>query len=227
MNNRILLPVVALLALSGPAVQAATVSISVSAVSANPEFVDSLGNFLAAGDAVRVGIFDTSTQANLTTLQTDNNFSDVNALFTPLAEGGANSGTVNQGGNSGTNLMVNNFLGIQGSTFGQIVGISSTFCTPGTELDVWVFNNANPALATEWGIYSSTSGWAFPQALGSNTLTTTTLNDVIRGSTEGNGNFALSNISVVPEPGSWLLLMVGAAVMVGRRRRFGANAASV
>jgi len=225
MNTRFLLPVVALLALSGQAVQAATVSISVSAVSANPEFVDSLGGFLAAGDAVRVGIFNTSAPGSLATLQTDNVYTDVNALFTPFAEGGANSGLVNQSGNLSTNLVVNNFFGTQGAVFGQITGIDSNFCTPGTELALWVFNNADPTQATEWGIFTSTSKWAFPQALGSNTLTTTTLDNVIRGSTEPNGNFALSNISVVPEPGSWLLLMAGAVALTGRKRRFGANSA--
>ncbi len=221
MKPRLLLPTIALLAMASAAVQAATVSISVSTAGAVPKFVDSLGGFLTAGDAVRVGIFNVSTPANLATLQTSNVFAEVNALFTPLAENITNAGTVNETGATGTNMVINNMFGT-GNIFGQIQNIDSTYCTPGTELFIWAFNNADPNLATQWGIFTSTGGWEFPAALGSSTLSTSASENVviIRGDSLG-GNLALSNINIVPEPGSWLMLIVGAVVLTGRRRRSG------
>ena len=223
MKSSILLPAIALLALLGTSAQAATVSITVSTAGAgNPLYVDSLGNFLGAGDVVRVGIFDTSTLANLTTLETSDDYAAINALFTPLAEGGSNSGTVTETGATGTDLVINNLFGT-GNIFGQIQGIDSNFCTPGTELAVWVFNNSDPLQATQWGIFTTTSGWEFPAALGSQTLASNKINDVIRGSSLG-GNYALS---VVPEPGSWLLLMLGSVVLNYRRRRPGSRMSGI
>ena len=219
MKMRTLLSTAAMLALAG-SIQAATVSITVSSAGNVPKYVDSLGNVLGVGDAVRVGFFNTSG-GNLSTLQNSNVFADVNALFTPLAEGIANAGTVVESGTSGTNLIINDaFSGTfgPGNVFGQISGIDSTYCTTGTELAVWVFNNADPTLATQWGIFTATSGWEFPAALASSTLATNEIDTVIRGSSAG-GNFLLSNISVVPEPGSWMLLAAGAVVLNGRRRR--------
>lgn len=215
MKIRFLLSTVVLLALSA-AVQAATVSITVSSAGNVPKYVDSLGNLLTAGDAVRVGFFNMSG-GNLATLQNSNVFADVNALFTPLAEGNANGGTVAEAGATGTNLVINNLFA-QGNVFGQITGIDSSYCTTGTEMAVWVFNNADPTLATEWGIFTTTSGWEFPAALGSQTLATNEIDTIIRGSNDGT-NFLLSNISVVPEPGCWVLLAAGAVLLNGRRRR--------
>ena len=217
MKTRLLLSTIALLVLASTAVQAATVSITVSSAGAVPKFVDSLGGFLVAGDAIRVGFFNSSTPANMATLMTSNVYGDVNALFTPLAEGISNAGTVNETGATGTNLVINDLFGT-GNVFGQIQNIDSTYCTPGTELAVWVFNNADPTLATQWGIFTSTSGWEFPAALGSSTLATNENVVIMRGSSLS-GNLALDNISVVPEPGSWLLLAAGALVLNGRRRR--------
>lgn len=215
MKIRFLLSTVAMLALAA-AGRAATVSITVSSAGNVPKYVDSLGNLLGTGDAIRVGFFDTSG-GNLSTLQNSNVFADVNALFTPLAEGITNAGTVNEVGASGTNLVINDLFAT-GNVFGQITNIDSTYCTTGSELAVWVFNNADPTLATQWGIFTTTSGWEFPAALGSSTLATNEIDRIIRGSSAG-GNFLLSNISVVPEPGSWMLLAAGAVVLNGRRRR--------
>jgi hypothetical protein len=215
MKTRFLLSTVAMLALAGTA-PAATVSITVSSAGNVPKYVDSLGNLLGTGDAIRVGFFNTSG-GNLSTLQNSNVYADINALFTPLAEGITNAGTVNEVGAGGTNLVINDLFAT-GNVFGQITNIDSTYCTTGSELAVWVFNNADPTLATQWGIFTTTSGWEFPAALGSSTLATNEIDTIIRGSSAG-GNFLLSNISVVPEPGSWMLLAAGAVVLNGRRRR--------
>ncbi|MDB6138883.1 MAG: hypothetical protein JWO94_1955, partial [Verrucomicrobiaceae bacterium] len=67
-------------------------------------------------------------------------------------------------------------------------------------------------------IFTATSGWEFPAGLGSSTLSTNEIDTILRGSVNG-GNFALSNINVVPEPGSWLLLVAGAVMLNARRRR--------
>ena len=217
MKIRLLLPMIAALALSGVAVQAATVSITVSSAGNVPKYVDSLGGFLTAGDTVRVGIFNTSTPGNLATVQTSDVYADVNALFTPLAENLTNAGSVVQTGNSGTDLIINNQFAT-GNIFGQIQNIDANYCTTGTELAVWVFNNSDPTQATQWGIFTATTGWEFPAGLGSSTLASNEIDTILRGSNIG-GNFALSNISVVPEPGSWLLLIAGAVVLTGRRRR--------
>lgn len=217
MNPRLLLPTIALLVLASAAVQAATVSITVSSAGAVPKFVDSLGGFLVAGDAIRVGFFNSSTPANMATLQTSNVFADVNALFTPLAENITNAGTVSETGATGSNLVINNLFGT-GNVFGQIQNIDSTYCTPGTELFIWVFNNADPTLATQWGIFTSTAGWEFPAGLGSSTLATDENVVILRGSNLS-GNLALDNVNVVPEPGSWLLLVAGTVVLTSRRRR--------
>lgn len=217
MNPRLLLPTIAILVLASAAVQAATVSITVSSAGAVPKFVDSLGGFLVAGDAIRVGFFNSSTPANLATLQTSNVFADVNALFTPLAENITNAGTVSETGATGSNLVINNLFGT-GNVFGQIQNIDSTYCTPGTELFIWVFNNADPTLATQWGIFTSTAGWEFPAGLGSSTLATDENVVILRGSNLS-GNLALDNVNVVPEPGSWLLLVAGTVVLTSRRRR--------
>ena len=225
MKARLFLPTIALLAMASAAVQAATVSVTVSSsgLGVPPKFVDSLGGFLTVGDAVRVGVFNTSTPANLATLQTSNVFADVNALFTALGENIANAGTVLQGdalGNplTGTNLVINN--GLTHNVFGQITNVDSNYYTQGTELFLWVFNNADPTLATQWGIFTSSGGWEFPSGLGSTTLGTNENVVILRGSSLS-GNLALDNISVVPEPGSWLLLIVGAVALTGRRRRIG------
>ena len=220
MKTRLFLSSIACLLGLTVASSAATVDVAVTSAGTSPKFVDSLGSFLTLGCDVRVGIFDMSTPANLAILQTSNDFTAVNSLFTPLAENMGGGGTVSQFGNAGTNLIINNGLGT-GNVFGSIVGIDPAFCTPGTELAVWVFNNSDPTQASQWGIFTTTSGWEFPAASalgGSSTLNTNEIDTIIRGSTNGS-NYALSNVSAVPEPGSWLLIVAGAVVVARSRRR--------
>ena len=220
MKTRHLLSTLAVMALTALPSTAATVDIAVSSAGTSPKFVDSLGSILNFGSDVRVGIFNMSAPGALATLQTSNDYNTINSLFTPLGENNGGGGTVSQFNNSGTNLIINNGLGA-GNVFGSITGVDAAFCTPGTELAVWVFNNADPTLATEWGIFTTTNGWEFPAATvlgGSSTLNTNEIDTVIRGSSQG-GNYALSSVSVVPEPGSWLLLVAGVAVLNQRRRR--------
>lgn len=204
--------------LLGLPAHAATVSISLSS-NAGPKFASSAGSLLVNGSVIRIGVFDVAG-LNLTTLQTSNDYNTINALFRPIGEGLANAGTVTQSGNSGSSLIINSLVGT-GNVLGQIGNIDSTYYTTGTQLYAWVFNNTTPTAATEWGIFTASSGWNFPSALGSETLATFEVNSIIRGSTTGGPTTSDQlRLSAVPEPGSALMLL--AAAMLPRRRRVNA-----
>lgn len=197
----------------------ASVSITLNSNGGSP-FATSTGSLLNPGSTVRVGLFD-SSGGNLATLQTSNNYAELDALFTAFAEGNSGGGSINQLDEMGMTvtgdmLMMNDKFST-GHVFGQITGIDSTYCTTGDALWVWVFNNADPLLATEWGIFTASSGWAFPADLGSATLSTFEVDTVVRGTDTGS-QLRLSGVAVVPEPGS--LLLIVAAGLVLRRRRF-------
>lgn len=195
----------------------ATVSISVSS-NGGPTYTTDTGSLLSAGSMIRVGFFDTSG-VNLATLQTSNDFTQLNALFTALGEGNTNGGTVNQtNGSGGQTLVINNMFGT-GNVLGQIANIDSTYCTPGTQLFAWVFNTNDPLTATQWGIFTASSGWAFPNALGSETLSTAESVQAIRGSTTGGNTTAdRLRLAAIPEPSGALLLFSAGALL--RLRRF-------
>lgn len=202
--------------LMGLPAHAATVSISLSS-NAGPKFATSGGSLLVNGSVIRIGVFNVSG-LNLSTLQTSNDYGLVESLFTPLAETQPNGGTVTQSGNSSQNLIINSLVG-SGNVLGQVSNIESTYLAAGTQLYAWVFNDANPALSTEWGIFTATSGWNFPNALGSETLATFEVNSIIRGSTTGGVTTADQlRLSAVPEPGSALLMLAAAALLPRRRR---------
>lgn len=207
-----------LLLLATPA--RAAVSITVNSNGGSP-FADSSGTLLADGSVVRVGYFDTAALGVLNTLQTSTTYSEINALFTPLAENIANAGTVSQSGATGQNLVINS-LSSPGAIFGSITGISASYLTPGMDLAVWVFNSSNPLTASEWGIFSATTqlaaNWDFPFDLGSSTLSTFEINNVIRGTDTGTQFRLAPVVTPVPEPGSLLLVMAASGLLMRRRR---------
>ena len=186
-----------------------------------PAYTTSAGSILALGDVFRVGYFDLSSPAVLATLQTSNDFNAVNALFTPLAEG--YTGTVDQFNNTAQNLVINDSF-TSGHIFGQIVDINDSYLPQDARLSVWVFNSADTAKATEWGIFSAASGWEFQTGTGaSQTLSSyeisNTPSEVIRGFYDTTNNqLQLASIAAVPEPGS-LTLILAAGLMLRRRRR--------
>ncbi len=205
--------------LAGPV--RAAVTITVNSNGGSP-FADSSGSLLADGSIVRVGYFDLGSLSVLNTLQNSSTFSEIDALFTPLAEGIANAGTVNQTGATGEFLVINS-LPTSGAIFGSIQGISASYLTAGMDLSVWVFNDSALLSATEWGIFSATTqpttNWDFPNDLGASTLSTFEIDTVVRGEDTG-GQFRLAPSTVpVPEPGSLLLVMIASGVFMGRRRR--------
>jgi len=214
------------LALLGSAAHAATVSVTVTSMG-GPCYTTSIGGFLDPGDVIRVGYFDLTNPTTLATLQTSNNYATINSLFTPLAENLSNSGMVMQndaGGApvTGGRLIINNFLGSTGHFLGTIDTIGSSYLTPGMDLSIWIFNDSNPAAATEWGIFSATSGWDFPNGAvisASETLNSIEVNNIVRGNYDAiNNHLQLSPVSVVPEPSS-LMLVLGVAMIMRRRSR--------
>jgi len=196
---------------------AATVSVSLSSLG-GPMFTTMNGDLLAMGSSIRIGRFDTSG-GNFGLLQTSNDYAAVSALFNPLGEGSIASGIVTQALNTGSLLMVNDFFGT-GNVLGQIANIDSAFLATGTQLYAWVFNTAVPSNATEWGIYTSSSGWNFPSGLGAETLATFEIDSVLRGGTTGGMTSAdRFSLSPVPEPtGLFLLLCAGFALGFRRSR---------
>jgi hypothetical protein len=181
-------------------------------------FATSAGDLLTLGSCIRIGVFDTSG-GNLTTLQTSNDYFAIDALFTPLGESGGSSGTITQAGNSGSVLMINDLFGT-GNVLGQIANIDSAYLPAGQQLYAWFFNSAAPQGSEQWGIYTSTTGWNFPNGLGSETLSTFEIDTVIRGSTTGGlATTDRFSLSPVPEPGGSLLILAAGLVLRLRRTR--------
>lgn len=155
-------------------------TVTVNTLSATPLRAEAGG--LLSGNAVRVGTFDLSG-AGLFIVGNSNSFSRLDALFTPLGENIPDAGTVTQANNLTQALIVNDALGQQGEILGQISGTSTTYIAPNSPLYLWVFNHPNPSLATEWGIYGSTSiSWTLPDQLGSTNLSTDDADIILRGS---------------------------------------------
>lgn len=204
---------------AGPA--RAAVTITVNSNGGSP-FADSSGTLLTDGSIVRVGYFDLGSTSVLNTLQNSSTFSEIDALFTPLAEGLANAGTVNQSGATGQFLVINS-LPSTGAIFGSIQGISASYFTAGMDLSVWVFNHSSLLSATEWGIFSATTqpsaNWGFPNDLGASTLSTFEIDTVVRGQDTGSQFLLAPSTVPVPEPGSLLLVMTASGLFAGRRRR--------
>ncbi len=208
-----------MLLLIGAVPSQASVTITVNSNGGSP-YADSSGSALSTTSVVRVGYFDVSAPGSLLTLQTSNDFNAVNSLFRPLGEGQVGGGTINQVG-SLTNYLVVNGQFSPGALFGQITGIDASYITPGSDLSVWIFNGSDPSSAAEWGIFSATTrplaNWDFPNDLGSSTLSTSEIDNVIRGF-DSSTQFQLSSVIAVPEPSGLLLLLITGFCLIRRRR---------
>jgi hypothetical protein len=216
MNSRIFIKALLALTFSVSAAFGATVSITISSNS-GPCYTTSTDQLLTAGSIVRVGYFNWTDSGVRSILSTSNDYSALNALFTPLAESTPNAGSVFQSGAPGQNIVINDQFEA-GHVFGQITGIESTYLPTNTDLVLWVFNSSVASSATEWGIFTTSSGWEFPAALGSQTLSSIEVEEanIIRGSFNSVDNHL--RLAVVPEP-SGLLLLLSTALVVSRRRR--------
>ena len=150
-----------------------------------PSFKSLLGQSLPEGCVIRVGLADL-TDANVrNTLQNANDASAIEAVLTSLGEVSAN-GTVNQAGNTTSQLRVNNFAGT-GVVFGAIEEVPAAQFTATRSLVMWVFNAASPADATEWGIYTASTGWETPPDLGAQVLNTSSVTEALRGAVSAGG----------------------------------------
>jgi hypothetical protein len=187
-----------------------------------PIYAEADGDLLLTGSLFRVGYFDLGSASVLATLQASNDYGAVNSLFTPLAELVAGAGGVNQAGNTGSHLVINSQFA-SGQVFGQITGINSSYLPTLSDLSVWVFNGASAASSTQWGIYSAwdpmvtNNGWEFPADSGLESLKTTEVNMVVRGTQDVPSNQL--RLSVIPEPSGVMLVAASACLLVARRRR--------
>ena len=198
------------------AANAATITVVANtAVTGGKQYTSSTGALLS-GDLGTIGTFDTSG-SNLLTLQTSNDFATVNALFKPLGENaGVGSGSeTGVGQTAGTGLKINN-TPTTGDIFAQLTGATNTYVAQNTLLYAWVFNASTTGAATEWGIFTATTGWNMPNDVGSETLGSEEVNSIIRGSSTST---TLRLANVVPEPSVASLSLVGALLGLVRRRR--------
>ena len=174
-----------------------------------PDLVDSTGGQLPVHTLIRVGYFNTSG-SNLILLQNSNSFAEVDSLFTPLAESRPNAGTVNQGGNTGEILEINDLFEA-GDAFGQIEGISALYLAEGKQLAAWVM--LGPSMQA---IFTSSTGWGGPPDNGAASLLTSEVDTIYRGSLNLAGNIQMV---AVPEPTVTASAAGAAALLLGRRRR--------
>ncbi len=195
-------------------------TVSVSAVDGfTGRFLTSTGTALPFGSLVRVGSFDLSG-ANLATIQTSSDFQLLDALFTPLAEGITDSGTIDQASTTGSTLIVNDFGSSgSGNTFGQITGTAASYIAPDTTLYFWILNSSDTASATEWAIAGSTSDFfEIPTEPATTTLTARDADIILRGSKVGD-DLLLGPVDIIPEPSTALAASLGCLLLLGRRRR--------
>ncbi len=172
-------------------------TVSVSTVGGSL-IVNKDGLVLKNGYAVRVGSFNLPDATRDHTLAAVSDYSQLKSWFKPLGEGIAGAGTVSQANGSGTMLRVNG-VPTTGNVFGTITGISDTYMAPGTPLYLWVFDDANPDNADQWGIFSGAK-WLAPQSIGSQTLASNPLITALQGKATTTQLFL-----TVPKPcyGNW------------------------
>lgn len=155
------------------------------------------GELLPHGCAVRVGSFNLPNATRDTLLPTKGDYAQLKTFFKPLAEGLTGAGTSAQAAGSGSVLRANSFPG-PGDIFGSVENISASYMPPETKLYMWVFNHADPDLATQWGLFTADT-WLAPPALGNRTLGTTDVT-VLQGTAVGD---QIRLIDVPATYGNW------------------------
>lgn len=149
------------------------------------------GDALPDGCAVRIGSFNLPDATRDATLASTREYAALKSWFKPLAENIANAGMAEQPNATGTVLKTNSFP-TAGNTFGTVSDIKTNYMAAGTKLYLWVFNHADPAKASQWGIFTAPT-WLAPQALGSQALSTLASVQAIQG-TSANLKLCLNDI---------------------------------
>lgn len=168
-----------LLLLPGTSAQAGSVTLSTAN---GRQFAGKDGVVLPAGCAIRIGTFSLPDATRNAKVQSTGDYAQLKAWFKPLAEGVTGAGVPQQAGGSGNMLRANSFPNA-GDVFGSISEISTSYMAPGTQLYVWVFDNAVPDNATQWGIYTL-STWQAPPSLGSEVISTIETVTALQGTLE-------------------------------------------
>jgi hypothetical protein len=159
--------------------------------SGGSQLASKTGAALPNGCAVRIGSFNLPDATRDATLAATRDYTTLASWFKPLAENTPNAGTAEQPNSTGSGLTTNSFP-TAGNMFGTVSDIKTSYMAAGTKLYIWVFNHAEPAKATEWGIFTAPS-WLAPQALGSQPLSTSASMQAIQG-TAANAQLCLNNI---------------------------------
>ena len=171
----------------------AAVTVSIIANTGSGLYQDKLGSNLSDGSLLKYGFFDESSYSSLGAAA-QSNFASVDALFTQVEEVFASDG--------------------------EYLSLSNSFSglTQGNKFYTWVFNAADGASATEWGIFSSSNSlWSVPADIGVATLTTSVIDNLVVGGTSGS-NYTLA---AVPEPSAYAVLagVLSLGYATVRRRR--------
>jgi hypothetical protein len=185
-------------------INAGTITISSSG---GAQFATKDGQLLSLGCAVRVGSFNLPNAARDTVLPTKGDYAQLKNVFKPLAEGLTGAGTSTQAAGSGSVLRANSFPGL-GDIFGAVENFSASYMPPDTRLYMWVFNHADPDLATQWGLFTA-DAWLAPPTLGNRTLDTTAVT-VLQGSVE-DGKLKLIDVPATYGNWAWQSYSVSAA----------------
>jgi len=143
------------------------------------KFTTKAGQLLPHGCAVRVGSFNLPNNTRNQILPDKGDYAQLKSVFKPLAEGLIGAGSSAQSAGIGSVLRANSFPA-EGDIFGTVADISAAYMPQNTQLYVWVFNHANPDLATQWGLFTADT-WLAPPALGNRTLTTTGTVQALQG----------------------------------------------
>lgn len=132
------------------------------------------GSALADGTVAQFGLFDETSYDALGALQTD--FTSVDALFTPIGSLSSSSGSITGG-------------------FAPSTG------TAGDKIFVWVANNSDFSIATEWGIWSSSAPtFDLTNSPGFSVIAGTNINNYV--ASEG----STLKMAAVPEPAHFAAL---------------------
>ena len=182
----------------------------------------SSGAELPTGSAIRVGFFN--DPVSNTAILAGSDYGAINAIFKPIGEGQVGGGTVSTGA-----LSVN---ATPGRFSFAVNSITQTYAPQNTPIYFWVFNDAVPAAATEWAIFtnddSSNSGspWIVPfddPDLGGSITMSVITTRVDDASDLVSGTFGVSaggfpQIRTVPEPGLAALCLTAIPLFLRRRR---------